>query len=79
MEMSTPRQLLRSLGPLPETSPRTPELPRSPSMSFSSREAGWRTVLHMSPYLPSDTIFRNARLLIILFVRSFGGFVRNFG
>ena len=25
--------------------PNPPELPRSPSMSFSSREAGWRTVL----------------------------------
>ena len=35
------------LGPLPGTSLRTPppELLRSPSMSSSSREAGWRTVL----------------------------------
>ena len=27
--------------------PNPPELPRSPSMSFSSREAGWRTVLNL--------------------------------
>ena len=48
VEISTPRQLLRSLGPLPETSARTPsKLPRSPSRSFSSREAGWKIVLFL--------------------------------
>ena len=46
MQISTPRQLLRSLGPLPETSARTPpELPRSPSRSGSSQEAGRKIVL----------------------------------
>ena len=46
VEMSTPRQLLRSLGPLPETSARTTqELPRSPSKNFSSREAGREIVI----------------------------------
>ena len=46
MEISTPTQLLRSLGPLPETSARTPpELPRSPSRSFSSHKAGWKILL----------------------------------
>ena len=46
MEIPTPRQLLRSLGPLPETSARTPpELPRSPSRSGSSEEAGRKIVL----------------------------------
>ena len=46
MEISTPRQLLRSLGPLPEASARTPpELPRSPSRGSSSHETGWRILL----------------------------------
>ena len=43
MEISTPRQLLESPGPLLGASLRTPpevQLPTSPSMSFSSRE-GW--------------------------------------
>ena len=60
MEISTPRQLLRSLGPLPETSlrPPPPELPRSPSMSFSNRQAGWRTVLVSQRYLEDRTLLR---------------------
>ena len=54
MEISTPRKLLRSLGPLPETSDLAhPELPRSPSMSFSNREVGLKIVLILpTPGLP---------------------------
>ena len=48
MEISTPGQLLRSLGPLPETSarnPNPPKLQRSPSRGFSSHKAGWKILL----------------------------------
>ena len=43
MEISTPVELLRSLGLLLETSARTP--PPQTFLSFSSQEAGWKMVL----------------------------------
>ena len=66
-EISTPMQLLRGLGPLPETSARTPpppQLPRSPSRRFSSREAACMEIV---------LVRKNPRVRKIFCPRFWGG------